>query len=379
MSSSSGSVERKKYNHINQTEQFSKKAKNDSGGKPVPAVKNNLASEEKVRTKQEWIKQQASSFDENSDADNAESDQSIDEGRNNNYLTVSSAVVGSRPQSSAQEGVDIGTTTTSTAPTAPTATTTTTFGSTITTTTVPAQNNLVQASAVTMSLSDSLAQTAGSQINFPKINSNEAVVLIKNFINDAERKKLIINFQGEEGWRELRDFLSADDAKNIDEFSGKKIILELDCVPYFDHMSLYLDVLRDISESNLLTGIDLKGDPVVKTWPMLKTPLGKNPNIKKLQISDATSDAVCGLFKIWMEYRPMSSANANPGLKITTLSFANLKIADAAVFGSVLRNMVDKMPNLSAVDFSQTPVSAEQKEVLSFQLEPLGRKDLLQF
>ena len=75
----------------------------------------------------------------------------------------------------------------------------------------------------------------------------------------------------------------------------------------------------------------------------------------------------------------MSSANANPGLKITTLSFANLKIADAAVFGSVLRNMVDKMPNLSAVDFSQTPVSAEQKEVLSFQLEPLGRKDLLQF
>ena len=377
MSSSSGSVERKKYNHINQTEQFSKKAKNDSGGKTVPAFKNNLASEEKVRTKQEWIKQQASSFDENSDADNAESDQSFDEDKKNHLMT-SLEYIGSEPKSSAQDEFDILATAASTAPTA-TTTTTTTFASTITTTTVPAQDNLGQASAVTMSVSDSLSQTAGSQIKFPKINSKEAVVLMKNFINDAERKKLIINFQGEEGWRELRDFLSADDAKNIGEFSGKKIILELDCVPYFDHMSLYLDVLRDISESNLLTGIDLKGDPVVKTWPMLKTPLGKNPNIKKLQISDATSDAVYGLFKIWMEYRPMSSANANPGLKITTLSFANLKIADAAVFGSVLRDMVDKIPNLSAVDFSQTPLSAEQKEVLSFQLEPLGRKDLLQF
>jgi len=383
MSSSSSSIERKKYNQISKNE-FVVNEENDTSKKTAPALKNNFDSQEKLRKKQAWREQYESSSVENSDADNAESDRSINEGRKNNYLTASPAVVRGRPQSSAQEEFDIVTTAASTASTAPTATTattttTTTFASTITTTTVPAQNNLGQASAVTMSVSDSLAKTAGSQINFPKINSNEAVVLMKNFINDAERKKLIINFQGEEGWRELRNFLSADDAKNIGEFSGKKIILELDCVPYFDHMSLYLDVLRDISESNFLTGIDLKGDPVVKTWPMLKTPLGKNPNIKKLQISDATSDAVCGLFKIWMEYRPMSSANANPGLKITTLSFANLKIADASVFGSVLRNMVDKMPNLSAVDFSQTPLSAEQKEVLSFQLEPLGRKDLLQF
>jgi hypothetical protein len=226
MSSSSSSIERKKYNQISKNE-FVVNEENDTSKKTAPALKNNFDSQEKLRKKQAWREQYESSSVENSDADNAESDRSINEGRKNNYLTASPAVVRGRPQSSAQEEFDIVTTAASTASTAPTATTattttTTTFASTITTTTVPAQNNLGQASAVTMSVSDSLAQTAGSQINFPKINSNEAVVLMKNFINDAERKKLIINFQGEEGWRELRNFLSADDAKNIGEFSSPK-------------------------------------------------------------------------------------------------------------------------------------------------------------
>jgi hypothetical protein len=56
-----------------------------------------------------------------------------------------------------------------------------------------------------------------------------------------------------------------------------------------------------------------------------------------------------------------------------------LKISDAAVFGSALRDLIAKTPNIETVDFSQTSLSAEQKETLRFQLEPLGRPDLLVF
>lgn len=123
----------------------------------------------------------------------------------------------------------------------------------------------------------------------------------------------------------------------------------------------------------------MRGDAVLKTWVTLKRQLERNPEIENLQIAEVNSDTVCGVFKLWMEHQYVPSATVAAGPKIKTLSFVDLTISDVAVFGSMLRAMVSKMPNLLNVDFSQTSLSAEQRELLRFQLEPLGRTDLLKF
>ena len=144
-------------------------------------------------------------------------------------------------------------------------------------------------------------------------------------------------------------------------------------------ISLLNELIGAMDKSGLVNQISLKGDDVLRTHPLIKYLLEKNPNIPTLQISGVKSDTVCQTFKIWTEYEHVPSIKMTSGLKIRRLCFADLKISDAAVFGSALRDLIAKTPNIRAVDFSQTPLSAEQKETLRFQLEPLGRPDLLVF
>lgn len=179
--------------------------------------------------------------------------------------------------------------------------------------------------------------------------------------------------------KKLNEFLYNLKKQSICLPPGKEVILCIDQALNYDSFNQFGDLMNVMDTLRFFKGVHMRGDAVLKTWVTLKRQLERNPEIENLQIAEVNSDTVCGVFKLWMEHQYVPSATVAAGPKIKTLSFVDLTISDVAVFGSMLRAMVSKMPNLLNVDFSQTSLSAEQRELLRFQLEPLGRTDLLKF
>ena len=270
------------------------------------------------------------------------------------------------------------TTLTATTTTTTTTTTTNTTTNTTTTTTAP-QKPVTRLQSIDTEDPASYESDMESRVDFSSLDSEESFAVFKNFLADTERNKLTISYQTKEGMRNLQNCLFACATGNVTAVPNKEIHVEMGVRLDYDTINLLSELVFSMGQSGLVNQISLKGDDVLRTHPRMKYLLEKNPNIQTLQISGVKSDTVCQTFKIWTEYEHVPSIKMTSGLKIRRLCFAALKISDAAVFGSALRDLIAKTPNIKTVDFSQTPLSAEQKETLRFQLEPLGRPDLLEF
>ena len=328
-------------------------SKNEKKEQP-PAMKTYAQSSENSQINDEWRSEKISSV---------ASDQGYDDAAS---------------ESEARSLTTKPTLTTITATTTTTTTTTNTTTNTTTTTTAPQKPVTTFRSIGTEDPANYESDTE-SRVDFSSLDSTESFALFKNFLTDTERNKLTISYQTKEGMRSLQNCLSACATGNNTAVPNKEIHVEMGLSLDYDTIDLLSDLVFSMGQSGMVNQISLKGDDVLRTHPRIKYLLEKNPNIPTLQISGVKSDTVCQTFKIWTEYEHVPSIKMTSGMKIRRLCFAGLKISDAAVFGSALRDLIAKTPNIKTVDFSQTPLSAEQKETLRFQLERLGRPDLLVF
>lgn len=205
----------------------------------------------------------------------------------------------------------------------------------------------------------------------------ESVHSLKNFLADTKTQKLVVQLNENDDLPKLGKFLREVQRQQITPASEKELVLRIE-QPVTDPKQ-FASTIQEINETKLFSGVDLVGDAVVNTWANLKRVFQNNSQIANLRISGASSDAVCGCFKNWLSYFYTSAGNTNPGLKLTTLSFVDLEISDAAVFGAMLREMLAKMPNIATLDFSNTLLSPKQQDEIRFQLAAAGHDGLLKF
>lgn len=205
----------------------------------------------------------------------------------------------------------------------------------------------------------------------------ESIHFLKNFLADTKTQKLIVQLNENDGISKLEKLLREVQLQQITLAPGKELVLRIE-QPVTDPKQ-FASTIQEINKTKLFTGVDLVGDAVVNTWTNLKRVFQGNSQITNLRISGASSDGVCGCFKNWLSYFYTSAGNTNPGLKLTALSFVDLEISDAAVFGAILREMLVKMPNIDTLDFSTTLLSPKQQDEIRFQLAAAGRDGLLKF
>ena len=226
--------------------------------------------------------------------------------------------------------------------------------------------------------SESVSEQSTMRLDLSVTDPVRAERKIFNFLAHPSAQTLAIPLQTPDALRKLEHFLySFRQSYALTMPPEKKIIIDVQ-QPNTDPTA-FNQALNEIGRSRIIGGINLTGDEVLKTWVGLKALLGKNTAIDTLQISGATSDAICQCFKNWTEFHYTPSANAAPGLMVKTLAFSDVRISDAAVFGAMLRTIGGSMRYLQAVDFSATPLSAQQKNELLAQLEPVGMDTMLQF
>lgn len=206
---------------------------------------------------------------------------------------------------------------------------------------------------------------------------DEMLSRVKDFLFISEATELTIPLDDPSDYRIVKNFLFEAQKEKIVAMPGKEVFLQVNQATT-DVKSLFT-LFQELSDSELIGGLELIGDPVINTWKNLKSSLHANTNITKLQFSKSGSDAVCGWFKTWLSYQAVSAAPANSTPSIQSLSFAALQISDMAVFAAVLREMITKMPNLIEVDFSKTQLSDEQRQLLHRLFQSIGRGGLLKF
>ena len=358
MSVASPNISKKSKTATNEkNDEIEKKESRNEKKEHLPAMKSYAQSPEKSQSNEEWLSEKLSFI---------ASEQAYDD-------AASESVAASFNDTTTPTTLTATTTTTTSSSTNTTTTTTTT-----TTSTTPQKSLTVLQSLPKESLIGDKSG-AESRIDFSLFDSKEGWTQLQDFLNDAERHKLTISYQTKEGMRNLQQCLLACTTQQMTAAPNKEIVIEMGLRLDYETLNLLGGLSSSIERSGLVTAISLKGDDVLQTHPRIRHLLDRTPGIHTLQISEVKSDTVCQTFKIWSEYQYVPSTKTTAGLKIRRLCFSGLKISDAAVFGSALRDMLAKMPNIKTVDFSQTALSAEQKDILRFQLAPLGRQDLLEF
>lgn len=333
----------------------------------LPVVKNSADSEASSQIKKEWA-QRSSPLADN-DWDDAGSGELSEE-----------LFAESESSPAAQRNARAIPTSSTLTTTSPTFTTITT-----TTTTAGAGNQAIQ---------PSVAMTAGvplRQQDAESVSEQPTTLLDLSTTNHPRAAWEIFNFLANPNAQTLRIPLKTPDAfGNVEKFlhffrqayaltmpPAKKVIIDA-CQVNTDPR-IFAQMLNEIGRSTLIGGINLEGDAVLKSWVGLKPLLGKNTAIDTLQISGASSDAICDCFKTWSGFQYVPSANAEPGLMIQTLVFSGIQVSDAAVLGAALRTIGKYMRDLQTVDFSGTQLSAQQKNELRAQLEVVGMDILLKF
>ncbi len=140
-------------------------------------------------------------------------------------------------------------------------------------------------------------------------------------------------------------------------------------------------MLLHVEKAMLFTEVNLVGDAGIASWAPLMHLLQTHPVLHTLQLSGATSDAVCGCFKVVLKNQQTSTATstAMPGPPLKAICFADLIISDAAVFGAMLRELVPRMSSVGVLDFAKTRLSVQQINQLCFQLAAAGHADMLKF
>ena len=396
---SSSIVSRSKSSEVSHDEEIVKKSKVDFKEKKIPALKSNFYSKDKALEKQAWTQQHVSSFEESSEtknsacsnadswADNADSDQSIDEAQINFMLLAQYDNTGSKHRSSAQDGYTITTTTANTSTTNATdtsaTTATTTSNTSIATTT--ATINTTQASNVKDAGQYTEEQLAWIvKKPYPTISLSlgdlgEKLDLIKMFSASPDVKNLVITLSEDE---DISKAISAFEEINRYKFqvaTGKEIIVAID--RRMTKSTDFHGLLNTIYKSPLITGLDFAGDAVLKKWSSFKRVLGNTSKAETFQFSGATSDAFCECFKGWPQPSNLMAIDKPPMLRAKTLRFVDFKISDPAVFGSMLGALILKMPKITTLDFSKANLSDDQKNVLRFQLSAIAvdREHLLKF
>ncbi len=206
---------------------------------------------------------------------------------------------------------------------------------------------------------------------------SECITLLKAHLSNAAAKKLVVQFSDAGDFYSLERLCWRVQQELILPVPGKEIVLQVD-QPVRD-MRHFSKVLLHVEKAMLFTEVNLVGDAVIATWAPLMSALETQPVLHTLQLSGATSDAVCGCFKVWLKYQQTSTATARSGLPLKAICFADLTISDAAVFGAMLRELVARISNVGVLDFSKTRLSAQQINQLCFQLAAAGRADSLKF
>jgi len=369
MSTASGSiVKNPKATEYNQAEKIFEKPKNTIDDKKFPSFKSHVDSEEKALAKQAWTKQHTSSFDGASEADNAESDQSNDDIETNFSLLDESEYTHSKHQSPTRDSY-------------------TTTANTTTTTTTTATPNIDAAQLANTTEVDKCTEYQVAWITknpYPAISLSPddldaKLDLINFFLARPEAKKLVMSLPDD---GDLNKAISAVTAISRNKFSSvvnKEVFISLD--HRVTDPSAFHALLNTIYKSSLVTGLDFVGDGMLKKWSDFKRVLGTTSKVATFQFSSVTSDAFCECFKSWLPHKNVIAIDKPPMLRAKTLCFVDLKISDAAVFGSVLGALILKMPKLSLIDCSGANLSDEQKDVLRFQLGAIAvdREHLLKF
>ena len=166
-----------------------KKSKIDFKEKKIPALKSNFDSKDKALEKQAWTQQHVSSFEETSEtknnacsnndsrADNADSDQSIDDAQVNFMLLAQCGDTESKHRSPAQGGYTIMTTTDTSTTTA-----NTTANTSTTTTTTTATSNSTQSSHVKDADQLRKGSLPGSRKNLIRQSVCRWMIWVRNWI-----------------------------------------------------------------------------------------------------------------------------------------------------------------------------------------------------
>lgn len=389
MSTASLSIESKsKFSEVSHDEKIVKKSKIDFKEKKIPALKSNRDSKDKALEKQAWTQQHVSSFEGSSEtknnvrsntdslADNADSDQSIDDAQINFMLLAQYDNTGSKHRSPAQDGFTITTATDTSTTTANTSTTATTTTTTINATQA---SHVKEASQYTEQQLAWIAKKPYPTISLSLDDLSEKLDLIKMFSVSPDVKNLVITLS-EDG--DISKAISAFEEINRHKFqvaTGKEIIVAID--RRMTESTDFHGLLNTIYKSPLITGLDFAGDAVLKKWSNFKRVLGNTSKAETFQFSGATSDAFCECFKGWPQRSNLMAIDKPPMLRAKTLRFVDFKISDPAVFGSMLGALILKMPKITTLDFSKANLSDDQKNVLRFQLSAIAvdREHLLKF
>jgi hypothetical protein len=364
-------VKKSKAAEFNQVEKIVEKSKNRVDDKKIPALRSNVDSEEKALEKKVWTNQHTSSFDGTSEADNAESDHSNDDIETNFSLLDESEYTHSKHQSPTRDSYTT---------TANTTTTTTTTTTTATPNIDAAQlANTTEADKCTEDQVVWITKNPYPTISLSPDDLDAKLDLINFFLERPEAKKLVMSLPDD---GDLNKAISAFTAISRNKFSSvvnKEVFISLD--HRVTDPSAFHALLNTIYKSSLVTGLDFVGDGMLKKWSDFKRVLGTTSKVDTFQFSGVTSDAFCECFKSWLPHKNVIAIDKPPMLRAKTLCFVDLKISDAAVFGSVLGALILKMPKLSLIDFSGANLSDEQKDVLRFQLGAIAvdREHLLKF
>jgi len=390
MSTSSLSIESKsKFSEVSHDEGIVKKSKIDFKEKKIPALKSNFYSKDKALEKQAWTQQYVSSFEESSEAknnacsnndsraDNADSDQSIDDAQVNFMLLAQYGDTSSKHRSSAQDGYTITTTTdtsTTTATTANTSTTTTT-----TTSNSTHASHVKDADQYTEGQLAWIAKKPYPTISLSLDDLGAKLDLIKMFLVSQDVKKLAMKFSEDEDPSKAIIAIEEINRHKFQSATDKEIIVAID--RRMTDSTDFHGLLNTVYKSPLITGLDFAGDAVLKKWSNFKRVLGNTSKAETFQFSGATSDVFCECFKDWLQRSNLMARDKPPMLRAKTLCFVDFKISDPAVFGSMLGALILKMPKITTLDFSKANLSDDQKDVLRFQLGAIAvdREHLLKF
>ena len=262
MSTASLSIESKsKFSEVSLNEEIVKKSKVDFKEKKIPALKSNFYSKDKALEKRAWTQQHVSSFEESSEtknsacsnadswADNADSDQSIDDAQINVMLLAQYDNAGSKHRSSAQDGYTITTTTDTSTTTANTATTTT-----ATTINATQASHVEDASQYTEQQLAWIAKKPYPTISLSLDDLGEKLDLIKMFSASPDIKKMVMTLS-EDG--DISKATSAFEEINRHKFqaaTGKEIIEAID--RRMTESTDFHGLLNAIYKSPLITGLD---------------------------------------------------------------------------------------------------------------------------